>query len=297
MIELLGSSAFMAALLFGLRHGVDWDHIAALADLTGSQTSTRRSMRLATLYALGHASMVLVLGAVAILFAERLPTGVDEAMHRVVGVSLILLGIWLVQTAVRTRGVPPLRSRWMVVINAVRSFLGRCRNRGELIVVEHAHPHDHGHSLHGHVHEVRFLDDEGANTGSSVTTAFMHTHLHRHVGVAPVDPFLQYGRWSSFGVGVLHGIGVETPTQLMVFAAAASADGRATSLGLLGCFVVGLLASNTAVAAASTLGFRTMLRNRVMAGALAGATALFSLALGITLLTGHGPSLPALLGG
>ena len=61
MTELLQSTAFGAALLFGFRHGFDWDHIAALTDLTGSQAKSRRSMWLATLYALGHGAMVLVL--------------------------------------------------------------------------------------------------------------------------------------------------------------------------------------------------------------------------------------------
>ena len=81
MIELLESSAFGAALVYGFRHGFDWDHIAALTDLTGSQTTPRRSMWLATLYALGHAAMVLALGVAAILFAEQVPASLDGAME------------------------------------------------------------------------------------------------------------------------------------------------------------------------------------------------------------------------
>ena len=241
MIDLVGTSAFVAAGVFGLRHGVDWDHLAALTDLTGSQTSARRSMRLATLYALGHACTVLVLGVVAILFAERLPVGVDEAMERVVGLSLVALGIWMVHTTLRTGALPPLRSRWMLVLEAIRSRLGR--------------------------------------------------------GPGPAAPvvIVRYGTWSSFGVGSLHGVGAETPTQLLVFAAAVSADGRATSIGLLVCFLVGLVVSNTAVAAASTLGYQRVLRHRAVAGVLAAATALFSLVLGTSLLFGIGPSLPELL--
>ena len=53
-------------------------------------------MWLATLYALGHAVMVLVLGVVVILFAEQVPASVDGAMERLVGVSLLAFGIWLV---------------------------------------------------------------------------------------------------------------------------------------------------------------------------------------------------------
>lgn len=297
MIELVSSSAFGAALLLGLRHGVDWDHVAALTDLTQSQTSPRRSMLLATLYALGHASMVLLLGGAAILFAERLPAGVDASMERLVGLSLILLGVWMVHTAVRTRGVPPLRSRWMVVIGAIRSLAHRRDETDTLVVVEHSHPHDHLHPMHHHSHELQVRDGAvlQAETGS-VRSVVAHNHTHRHLSAVPADPFPRYRRWSSFGVGSLHGIGAETPTQLLVFAAAASADGRATSIGLLGCFLVGLLASNTAVAAASTLGFQSVLRNRLLAGSLAAVTAGFSLSMGTVLLVGRGPILPPLFG-
>lgn len=79
----------------GCRHGFDWDHIAALTDLTGSQSSGRRSTLLATLYSLGHAAMVIALGLVAIVFAERLPESVDAVMERVVGLMLIALAAYI----------------------------------------------------------------------------------------------------------------------------------------------------------------------------------------------------------
>lgn len=48
MLALIGSSAFGAAMLFGFRHGFDWDYLAALTDLTGSQG------RCASINAFGH---------------------------------------------------------------------------------------------------------------------------------------------------------------------------------------------------------------------------------------------------
>src|SRR6266581_322978 len=77
---------------FGFRHGIDWDHIAALTDITGSQDDTRSSMLFATFYALGHALVVFALGFAAIVFAERLPSAVDATMERFVGVTLLALG-------------------------------------------------------------------------------------------------------------------------------------------------------------------------------------------------------------
>lgn len=294
LIDLLEASAFGAALVFGFRHGFDWDHIAALTDLTGSQTSSRRSMALATIYALGHAAMVLVLGVLAILFAQKVPGSVDTAMERVVGVSLLSLGVWIAWTAITTRGTPPVRSRWMVLIDAGRGLLGRRPPRDEVVVIEHDHPHDHDHPLHEHSH------GSGAahpTVPAPIGTVVQHRHLHRHVAVAPPDPFVQYGRWSSFGIGLLHGVGAETPTQVLVFAAAAQATDRPTSVALLMCFLLGLLVSNTVVAAASTFGFLRVLGRPWVAGVLASVTAAFSLVVGTLLLVGAGSVLPPMLGG
>ena len=34
-----GTGVFAAALALGLRHGIDWDHIAAITDITSASTS------------------------------------------------------------------------------------------------------------------------------------------------------------------------------------------------------------------------------------------------------------------
>lgn len=298
VIELLGSSAFGAALVVGFRHGFDWDHLAALSDLTGSQQTARRSMWLATLYALGHACMVMVLGVAAILFAEQLPDSVDFVMGRVVGATLLGLGGWIAWTAVRTRSVPPLRSRWMLLLEVIQRGLDRRRSAREQVVIEHSHPHDHNQPMHTHPHARTELSAATAEVSRGTTElAVLHGHTHRHVAIVPRDPFGDIAGWPSFGIGLLHGIGAETPTQLLVFAAAAQATDRPSSIALLVCFVVGLVAANTVVASASTLGFRSVLRNRVVAIFLAGVTAVFSLAVGSLLLLGRSATLPTILGG
>jgi high-affinity nickel-transport protein len=54
-----------------------------------------------------------------------------------------------------------------------------------------------------------------------------------------------YGTSSTFLVGVIHGLGAETPTQILLFLMAANLGG--TGAGLLGLlmFIVGLLVMNT----------------------------------------------------
>ena len=96
---------------FGFRHGIDWDHIAALTDITSSQDDSRRSMFFATLYALGHAVVVFVLGFMAIMFAEELPSTADTIMERFVGATLIGLGGYVFYALIRHGRDFRMRSR------------------------------------------------------------------------------------------------------------------------------------------------------------------------------------------
>nr|MBA3691819.1 hypothetical protein [Actinomycetota bacterium] len=68
-----GSGLLVSAFLFGFRHGIDWDHIAAITDIAGSQDDRRRSILFGSIYALGHALVVFLIGTAAILLGERLP--------------------------------------------------------------------------------------------------------------------------------------------------------------------------------------------------------------------------------
>ena len=87
----IGIALLGTGLGLGLRHGIDWDHIAAISDVAGSQKSRRRSMGMGTLYALGHAAVVVALGLVAIWLGTLLPDWVDGYMEIAVGITLLLL--------------------------------------------------------------------------------------------------------------------------------------------------------------------------------------------------------------
>src|SRR5207248_1652198 len=127
-----------------------------------------------------------------------------------------------------------MRSRWMLLICALR----RITRRWSVVVVEH----DHAHSIaEAHDHS-RVAVHAGI---ASSTAPDHHRHVHRHVAPMPDDPFASYSRPAAFGVGMLHGIGGETPTQILIFVTAAGVGGRGTGVVLLGAFLIGLLASNT----------------------------------------------------
>jgi high-affinity nickel-transport protein len=277
---------------FGFRHGIDWDHIAALTDITGSQDESRRSMLFATLYALGHALVVFVLGFAAIALAARLPSSVDGVMEHFVGLTLIVLGVYVFFSLVRNGRNFRMRSRWMLIFSVVARGVRRLRTRhAHIVVLEHDHEHDID-ELHQHADAMAI-----ASSGAASATSETHRHRHRHVAVMPDDPFVQYGRLSAFLVGMIHGVGAETPTQVLIFLAAAGAGGTTIGLILLGCFLVGLLTSNTFVAAAGTFGFLSATRNFAIYVTVSVLTASFSLAIGAIFLFGKATALPALFGG
>jgi ABC-type nickel/cobalt efflux system permease component RcnA len=269
------------ALTFGLRHGVDWDHLAAITDLTSNGQDRRRSMILATMYAAGHAAVVVVLGSVAVVAGDYVPESVDSVMGRVVGVTLLLLGGYVLVGLARDRGRFRMRSRWMLLGSLVRR-----RRAREVVVVEHDHEHTHeAGARHGHGHAHSMADDHVRSDAAAVTTTNRHQHLHVHVGSMPDDPGGPRRR-TALGIGALHGVGAETPTQVVLFATAASVAGSAPGLLLLFVFTLGVFVSNTAIALAATAGFLRAEGRFWLYGALAATTGAFSIALGLTYVLG-----------
>ena len=288
---------------FGLRHGIDWDHIAAITDISTSQETSRTSMIFATLYALGHACVVFVLGLLAITLGDLLPSSVDDVMERIVGVTLLILGVYVFYALIRHGRDFRMRSRWMLIFAGVRrgSRWARARLRSETRSVEGvasgaADPDDI--LEHEHEHVAGTPHHAAAETPAEAVrglTVGAHGHRHRHAGED--DPFMNYGKGTSFLVGMIHGIGAETPTQVLIFVAAAGAGGPAVGIVLLAVFLAGLLASNTGIAIASTYGFLAAGRSFKIYAGVALVTGTFSIIVGFLFVFGKGTVLPALFGG
>lgn len=279
---------------FGFRHGIDWDHIAALTDITSSQADTRRSMFFATLYALGHALVVFVLGVCAIVLAARLPASVDVVMERFVGATLITLGIYVFYALVRHGRDFRMRSRWMLLFAGARRGMQWARSRrsvSDRVEVIHEHDHAAEESRDPDRNPTAIAGRQGPGGNGH------HRHGHRHVMPMPDDPFLNYGKATAFGVGMIHGVGAETPTQVLIFLAAAGAGGAGLGLALLFCFLLGLLSSNTLIAVVGTFGFLRASRNIGVYVAISVITASFSLVMGTLFLFGQSTVLPAIVGG
>ncbi len=222
---------FATILLLGLRHGMDWDHLAAISDIAASERQPRRALVLGTLYALGHAAVVTLLGLLVVLLDVRLPAWVDALSEPLLGVTLVLLGAWVFYALLQGNTYLPTQSRWMVLFNLLRR--GYYRARGQ------------------------------AAPPSRIT----------------------YTALTAWVVGMIHGLGAETPTQLLLFAAAAGVTSAAKGVALVLIFVAGLVISNTVIILASTYTFLRAASHARFQTALMVLTGCLSMGLGLWVLT------------
>jgi len=303
----VGLGVLLTGFFLGIRHGIDWDHIAAITDITSTTASAglaeaahegqhltspghahlhggaielrahdsgpgaatlapdmavrpalgramfvseqTHAIRLGTLYALGHGLVVVLLGLAALAFGALLPAWLDPLMGRIVGFTLVALGLWVIYSIYRYARAGEsfrLRSRWMLVFDGVRYAWRRFQAR-----------------LHGHEH------------------------------VEPLE-MSSYGARTAFGVGMIHGIGAETGSQVLLIAAVGGASSAGLGVPMLAAFVVGLLISNFAIVVVSSVGFvSSQARERVYV-AFGGVAGVFSLVVGAIFLLGLNGGLPDL---
>ena len=187
--------------------------------------------------------VVFGLGIVAVLIGQELPESVDAAMGRIVGVTLIVLGVYVFVSLIRHGREFRMRSRWMLVFAGVRSAWWKLRARrssGEARTTTSGSPS---------------TCTPGAPTSVAAddrVAEWHHGHHgrpghHHHKHPEPDDPFVNYQKGTSFLVGMLHGVGAETPTQILIFTAAAGAGGKAAGIAVLAAFLVGLMTSNSMI--------------------------------------------------
>src|SRR5262245_48326068 len=196
----LGVVMFVA-LLLGLRHASDPDHLAAVSTVIASdpEDGTRRAGRLGLAWGAGHALTLAAFGVPIVLLQAYLPDTAQRAAETLVGLMIMFLAVRLLL-------------RW-------RSghFHVHAHRHGD---VEHRHLHPHSPRGHAHAHEAA------------------HEHSHEpeaRLGRSPWGAFgigLVHGTGGSAGVGVL--LIATIPVQAEAVAAlAVLALGTAISMALL----------------------------------------------------------------
>lgn len=198
--------ALGVALLLGLRHATDPDHLTAVSTLVLSEDRAggRRAVGLGLAWGAGHAITLVLLGLPVILLNEVLPDTAQTVAEVAIGVVIVVLALRLLV-------------RW---------------HRGYLHVhvhahdgVRHAHPHVHEHE-HAHAsHDHRHAEGPGRSPRAAFGIGLVH------------------GVGGSAGVGILLVGGISNHAEavgaLVVFAGAtalsmalaSAAFGRALATG------------------------------------------------------------------
>jgi len=195
------------ALILGLRHALDPDHLAAVSALLLNKGQSRggRAGLLGLAWGLGHATTLTLFGLPVVLFSRSLPAALQQAAELIIGIVIVALALRLLH-------------RWRA---------GRF----------HVHPHEHGSVSHVHAHVHGEAHGHGEAAG--------HSHDHgQRLGRSPAASFgigLMHGIGGSAGAGVLL-MGTVRGTEEGVLALLVFAGATAMSMSLLTLGLAQLLA-------------------------------------------------------
>jgi hypothetical protein len=107
-----------------------------------------------------------------------------------------------------------------------------------------------------------------------------------------IEDDLNYTGPIAFGVGILHGLGAETPSQLALFLLAANLGGIAKGVGGMAMFLAGLLVMNTLMTASACGLFHGTAPHPRTMRVFVGLTAVYSFVVGCVFLLGASEHLP-----
>lgn len=85
--------ALAIALLLGLRHPLDPDHLAAVGAM--ARSSRGRSALIGLAWGAGHATTIILLGIPAVLWTAVLPAGAQRGIEALIGLVILALGLRL----------------------------------------------------------------------------------------------------------------------------------------------------------------------------------------------------------
>jgi hypothetical protein len=87
----------LVAVLLGLRHATDPDHIAAVTTLvaSGGERASRAAARLGAFWGLGHALTLVLFGLPVLLFQQYLPERVQQSAETAVAALIVFLALRL----------------------------------------------------------------------------------------------------------------------------------------------------------------------------------------------------------
>jgi hypothetical protein len=236
---------FFIGFLFGLRHALDADHIAAVASLATRTRSAGETMRVGLAWGLGHALTLFLVCAAVLALDLGLPERVAHVAEFLVGAMLVALGFDVVRRTVRERlHVHAHRHDGNRPHVHIHSHAGEVRHDD----ASHAHAHAAGlpkravmvglmHGLAGSA--ALLLLSVGAS--GSITFGLLYVALFgigSMVGMAvlsltmalPLRAFARSAGWALNGLNMVIGIGTAALGTMLMYETGGSAAGWLSSL-------------------------------------------------------------------
>ncbi|MGS2777599.1 HoxN/HupN/NixA family nickel/cobalt transporter [Robertmurraya sp. GLU-23] len=219
----------LLAVFIGMRHGIDGDHVAAIADMVGSEQRKKKQLTLGVMYAIGHGMIVMVIGVLFIYIGLQLPDATKKVLEMLVSFTLILLGMFIIWSIFKQKKEYEYKSRLRIVVEFFHNMATKVKS--------------------------------GTKTNQLSPT--------------------KLGGIGAFIIGILHGIGVESPTQIAIISNAMGLDNITVALIQLTLFVIGLLIATIGITFCLSWGFmKARVKDKlfILLGSVTGA---YSLVLGI----------------
>ena len=151
------------AVLVGMSHALEADHVAAVSSMASRQTSVKQIVRTGAVWGLGHTLTLMLFAGAAIIFGFAISDGLSGILEFVVGVMLVGLGGHIIYRLWRDR--------------------------------VHFHVHSHGTDQHFHAHS--HAGEVQEHTKSS------HDHDHKPFPVRTLLVGMMHGMAGSAALLVL----------------------------------------------------------------------------------------------
>ncbi|GAJ39163.1 HoxN/HupN/NixA family nickel/cobalt transporter [Saccharococcus caldoxylosilyticus] len=223
----------MLAIFLGMRHGMDSDHVAAIADMVGSEPQRQKQVSLGVMYAFGHGFIVFLMGMIVIFAGFHLPSSIIRMIEIFVGCTLVILGGWMFVSLFQQKEQQyELKSRIKIVYEWLTTLARRMNRK-----------------------------DQRETTS-----------------------WLRFGWLSAFIIGIIHGIGVESPTQLAILTHATGKVDMCIAALQLSLFVIGLLVATISMTFCLSWGFMKARMKEKLFFIFGAVTGLYSLWLGLSII-------------
>jgi high-affinity nickel permease len=148
----------LVAILLGVRHATDPDHLAAVTTLAAAKRGGATELGVA--WGAGHALTLFAFGLPVVLFHAFLPARVQQGAETAIGLVIVALAVWLLV-------------RW---------------RRGDFHV--HAHPGAHGARTRGRAFGIGLVHGVGGSAGVGVLlVASIPSHAYAVVALALLASF------------------------------------------------------------------------------------------------------------